>query len=184
MTGEPDVFDEVTPELVRHVETALAEDKVDEVRALLAELSATGQASVLEQLAEPEREKLVGILKRDLDPEALIELDEEVLEDVLDKLDSKDIAAAARELETDDAASILEELPEEGKGPAILLVHGDMDEVIPVDAMTIAREQLAQAGLPVEWHVAHGLGHGIDPTGLKLGGDFLRQAFAAAARPA
>ena len=67
-----------------------------------------------------------------------------------------------------------------GSGPAILLVHGDMDEVIPVDAMLIAREQLAQAGLPVEWHVAQGIGHGIDQTGLKLGGAFLKQAFAAA----
>ena len=62
---------------------------------------------------KPERDKLVGILKRDLDPEALTELDEEVLEDVLDQLDSKDIAAAARELEADDAATILEDLPEE-----------------------------------------------------------------------
>ena len=68
-----------------------------------------------------------------------------------------------------------------GAGPAILLVHGDMDEVIPVDAMLIAREQLAQAGLPVEWHVAEGIGHGIDATGLKLGGAFLKQAFASAA---
>ncbi len=75
------------------------------------------------------------------------------------------------------ALASVEALPEGGKGPAILLVHGDMDEVIPVDAMMIAREQLAQAGLPVEWHVATGLGHGIDPTGLKLGGDFLKQAF-------
>ena len=41
-----------------------------------------------------------------------------------------------------------------------------MDEVIPVDAMLIAREQLAQAGLPVEWHVAPGVGHGIDGDGL------------------
>ena len=31
---------------------------------------------------------------------------------------------------------------EPGSAPAILLVHGDMDEVIPVDAMFIAREQL------------------------------------------
>ena len=45
MNGEPDVLDEVTPELVRRVETALAEDKADEVRTLLAELSPTGQAS-------------------------------------------------------------------------------------------------------------------------------------------
>ena len=32
----------------------------------------------------------------------------------------------------------------QGAGPAVLLVHGDMDEVIPVDAMLLAREQLAQ----------------------------------------
>ena len=65
-----------------------------------------------------------------------------------------------------------------GSAPAVLLVHGDMDEVIPLDAMLIAREQLAQAGLPVEWHVAQGIGHGIDGEGLRLGGAFLKQAFA------
>ena len=72
-------------------------------------------------------------------------------------------------------------LAEEARAkPEILLVHGDMDELIPVDAMFMAREQLAQAGLAVEWHVAQGIGHGIDPEGLRLGGAFLRQAFAAA----
>jgi len=65
-----------------------------------------------------------------------------------------------------------------GSAPAILLVHGDMDELIPIDAMFIAREQLAQAGLAVEWHVAQGIGHGIDAQGLHLGGAFLKQAFA------
>jgi phospholipase/carboxylesterase len=64
--------------------------------------------------------------------------------------------------------------------PAILLVHGDMDEVIPLDAMFIAREQLAREGIAVEWHVAQGIGHGIDGEGLRLGGAFLKQAFASA----
>jgi phospholipase/carboxylesterase len=74
-----------------------------------------------------------------------------------------------------------EALPKDpGSAPAILLVHGDMDEVIPVDAMFIAREQLAQAGLAVEWHLAQGIGHGIDAQGLRLGGAFLKQAFSAA----
>jgi len=77
------------------------------------------------------------------------------------------------------ALTTLEALPAPGSGPAILLVHGDMDDVIPVDAMLMAREALAQAGLPVEWHVAEGIGHGIDGEGLRLGGDFLKQAFAA-----
>jgi phospholipase/carboxylesterase len=70
-----------------------------------------------------------------------------------------------------------------GSGPAILLVHGDVDQVIPVDAMFMAREQLAKVGLPVEWHVAEGVGHGIDGEGLRLGGAFLRQAFVSAAQP-
>jgi phospholipase/carboxylesterase len=78
------------------------------------------------------------------------------------------------------ALATVEALPNNpGEAPAILLVHGDMDEVIPVDAMFIAREQLARSGIAVEWHVAQGIGHGIDGEGLRLGGAFLKQAFAA-----
>ena len=106
MSSEADVLDEVPPELVRRVEAALAEDRAEDVRTLLASLSATGQASVLEQVSEAERDKLVGILKRDIDPEALTELDEEVLGDVLDQLDSKDIAAAGEELTSGDNPNI------------------------------------------------------------------------------
>jgi magnesium transporter len=111
--SDGDALDEVTPELIRRVEDALAEGRNVEAKRLLEELSAVGQAAVLEQVAEPERDALVGLLKRDLDPEVLTELDDEVRDDVLDQLDSKDIAAAARKLETDDAASLLEDLPED-----------------------------------------------------------------------
>jgi phospholipase/carboxylesterase len=77
------------------------------------------------------------------------------------------------------ALATVEALPQDpASAPAVLLVHGDMDQVIPVDAMFIARERLAKAGLAVEWHLAQGVGHGIDPEGLRLGGAFLRQAFA------
>ncbi len=64
--------------------------------------------------------------------------------------------------------------------PPILLVHGDQDPVIPVEALHHAREHLAATGLAVEWHVAEGVPHGIDAAGLKLGGLFLARAFAAA----
>jgi phospholipase/carboxylesterase len=78
------------------------------------------------------------------------------------------------------ALATVEALPKNpAEAPAVLLVHGDMDEVIPVEAMFAAREQLAQSGVAVEWHMAQGIGHGIDGEGLRLGGDFLKQAFAA-----
>jgi len=113
MSAEGDLLDEVTPELVRRIETALADGNQEEVRELLDGLSASGQASILEQVTDPQRDALVDLLKRDLDPEMLTELDEDVRDDVLDQLDSEDIAAAARELETDDAANLLEDLPDE-----------------------------------------------------------------------
>jgi hypothetical protein len=31
--------------------------------------------------------------------------------------------------------------------------------------------------VPVQWHLARGLGHGIDPYGLALAGRFLQDAF-------
>ena len=57
--------------------------------------------------------------------------------------------------------------------PPVLLIHGDRDDLIPVQALTHAREGLAAFGVPVEWHVSHGIGHGIDAEGLRQGGEFL-----------
>lgn len=57
--------------------------------------------------------------------------------------------------------------------PPVLLVHGDADEVIPVEAIHETRAALAALGLPVRWHVCQGLGHGIDPDGLRLAAGFL-----------
>jgi phospholipase/carboxylesterase len=61
--------------------------------------------------------------------------------------------------------------------PPILLVHGEQDDVIPVEAIHQARSALAGAGLAVEWHIRPELGHGIDPEGLEIGGRFLANAF-------
>lgn len=57
--------------------------------------------------------------------------------------------------------------------PPVLLIHGDADEVIPVEAIHEAREGLAAQGMAVQWHVCRGLGHGIDPEGLRLAAGFL-----------
>jgi phospholipase/carboxylesterase len=66
--------------------------------------------------------------------------------------------------------------------PPVLLIHGDADPVVPFPAMAAAKAALTAAGLPVETLARPGLGHSIDEVGLRRGGAFLVDAFAAAAR--
>jgi phospholipase/carboxylesterase len=62
--------------------------------------------------------------------------------------------------------------------PPVLLTHGDSDQVIPPQALFMAATQLGLSGALVQWHLARGVGHGIDPDGLAIAGQFLNQAFA------
>jgi phospholipase/carboxylesterase len=62
--------------------------------------------------------------------------------------------------------------------PPVLLVHGDADELIPVQAIFHAAQGLAALEVPVEWHISPGIGHGIDQEGLRHGGEFLARRFA------
>jgi phospholipase/carboxylesterase len=61
--------------------------------------------------------------------------------------------------------------------PPVILIHGDQDEVIPVQAMFQASQALGVADIPVEWHVSNGIGHGIDADGLMHGISFIAKAF-------
>lgn len=171
MNADGTVLDEVTPELIRRIESALAEGRTDEVKALLAGLSAPGQAWVLEQVAEPERDALVDLLKRDLDPETLTELDDEVLDDVLDQLDSKDIAAAAHELEADDAANLLDELPEDERREVLAALpadeRADIESALAYPEDSAGRlMQRSLVHVPDGWNVGQVIDHCREATDL------------------
>ena len=57
--------------------------------------------------------------------------------------------------------------------PPVLLIHGDRDELIPVQALFQATQALAALEVPTEWHISPGIGHGIDQEGLRHGVEFL-----------
>lgn len=69
-----------------------------------------------------------------------------------------------------------ERLSEMSCHPPVLLIHGDADPVLPVEQMHAAATALSGAGINVTSHICGGLGHGIDETGLTLGGQFLKAA--------
>ena len=64
--------------------------------------------------------------------------------------------------------------------PAIQLIHGDKDEVLPLGMMFDAAEGLNEAGASCQWHISPGVPHGIGPDGLDIGGRFLLKALSGA----
>lgn len=60
--------------------------------------------------------------------------------------------------------------------PPVLLLHGEDDEVVPAQALFGSAQALAAAGVPVEWHLSLGLGHGIDEDEVAIAGAFLAKA--------
>lgn len=71
-----------------------------------------------------------------------------------------------------------EHLGEARIAPPVTLVHGDQDQVIPAKATIAAASALGAAGIPAEFHISPGLGHGIDQRGLVLGLETIAAALA------
>lgn len=57
--------------------------------------------------------------------------------------------------------------------PPVLLIHGDMDMVVPPTDMGKAADTLTQNGFDVATHVSKGMAHGIAPDGLGLAVQFI-----------
>lgn len=128
-------LEEVTESLLRTVLDHLEYGRIEEIRAIAHDLSPAGAAYLLEQVNPEARTQLVGILKRDLDPETLVELDDDVRDEVLEAMEPSDIVEAAHELDTDDAADILEDLPDEERREVLA--------ALPADERTAIEEALA-----------------------------------------
>ena len=58
--------------------------------------------------------------------------------------------------------------------PPVLLVHGDQDDLVPVQSLQDAGQALSELGFEVYAHIMEGTGHGIAPDGLNVALAFIR----------
>jgi phospholipase/carboxylesterase len=63
--------------------------------------------------------------------------------------------------------------------PPVLLIHGEQDPVVPVDALHHAEKNLKNAGINVQTRIMPYLGHSIDHEGLMLGSAFIKNCLEA-----
>jgi phospholipase/carboxylesterase len=61
--------------------------------------------------------------------------------------------------------------------PPVVLIHGSADPVVPVSALHAAEHALRRLGIEVTTHISPGLGHSVDPVGLRMGADFIAKVF-------
>ncbi len=114
-----DAEDRVASVFLDVTSNAVEQGDVVLLKALVEDLHEADLADLIEALHHDERPRLISLLGRDFDFTALTEVDDAVREDILDELTNATIAEGVRDLDSDDAVYIIEDLPQE-----------DQDEVL------------------------------------------------------
>src|SRR5438445_4327790 len=95
------------------VEQAVAEGDADLLRTLVGDLHESDVGDLIEALDSDARPKLIELMGTHFDFTALTEVDDTVREGILEELQPETVAEGVRELDSDDAVYILEDLPKE-----------------------------------------------------------------------
>ncbi len=103
---------EAVSKLVSGLADALHAGDIDTIRSLTEDVLAPDLAEAIELLDQEERVKLIQALGDDFDFEVFSELDETVRDELSEELPNEFLAKAATQLDSDDAAYLLENLEE------------------------------------------------------------------------
>jgi magnesium transporter len=104
---------EVSARFVAKVADAVAAGDAALVMALAGDLHEADVGALIEHLEADERPRLIGLMGREFDFTALTEVDDAVREEILEGIPNEAIAEGVRDLDSDDAVRILEDLAEE-----------------------------------------------------------------------
>ncbi len=101
---------ELTEEFIEQIEQYIANNDGDALKELLHDFHFADVAELLQELNHEEATYLVKLLDSEITSEALMELDDDFRERILDNLSPSEIADELDEMDTDDAADIIAEL--------------------------------------------------------------------------
>ncbi len=104
---------ELTQAFIEQIEQHIARNEGDALKELLDDFHFADVAELLQELNHEEATYLVKLLDSEITSEALMELDEDFRERILDNLSPSEIAEELEEMDTDDAADIIAELDDD-----------------------------------------------------------------------
>ena len=98
---------------VEEVVKALDAGNATALRELVGELHEADAGAVIEALDPELRPRLIALMGADFDFTALTQVDDTIRDEILEELPPETVAEGVRELDSDDAVTILEDLPQE-----------------------------------------------------------------------
>lgn len=134
---------QLTTDFLQTVEQLISVKDGNKLRELLQELHFADIAEILEELDSDEATYLIKLLESDLTSEALMELDDDVREKILDRLSPTEIAGELAEMDSDDAADVVAELDEDVQKEVIKQIG---DQELAADIVDLLRYDEDTAG--------------------------------------
>src|SRR5262249_22096302 len=115
LTPEPfrDEEGAVRPQFLERISEAIEAGNAVALRVLAGELHEADTGDLIEALEHDLRPRFIELMGREFDFTALTEVDDTVREEILEELPPETVAEGVRDLESDDAVQILEDLPQE-----------------------------------------------------------------------
>lgn len=113
----------ISKELIVQIEALISSSSDRELETLLNDMHHADIAEILDELDIAGATYIFKVLDSDKTAEILLELDETLRENILDRLSPKEIAEELDALETNDAADIMAELSQSRKEEVILELH-------------------------------------------------------------
>ena len=152
----------IRADFVEQVAQAIDAGDVPALRLLVGDLHESDLGGLLEALEPSRRPRLVELLGRDFDFTALTEVDDAVRDEILDELKPRTVAEGVRDIESDDAVAILENLPKEERAEIL-------DQLPPPERAALARSldypedsagrrmQTEFIAVPLHWNVGQAI---------------------------
>src|SRR5690606_26641887 len=104
---------ELRREVIERIVRAIENADTAELRDLVGDQHEADVGAVIEALDPELRPRLVELMGADFDFTALTEVDDNVREEILDELRTETVAEGVRDLDSDDAVTILQDLPKD-----------------------------------------------------------------------
>jgi magnesium transporter len=152
----------IRPEAIERISDVIAQGDAETLRQLAGELHEADTGDLIEALDAGLRARFIELLGGDFDFAALTEVDDTVREEILEELPPQTVADGVRNLDSDDAAYILEDLPQQQQTE--ILEHLPRLERAPLERILKYPEDSAGRRMQAEfiavtpsWTVGHAI---------------------------